>query len=70
MFFIFGVGPRSKVAERQPFVCPVCQTHTEYQIKQHRSYFSLFFIPLIPLSKAKRGYKECLNCHTKMPNHF
>lgn len=69
MFFIFGVGPRSKVIETQPFVCPVCQTQTQYQIKQHRNYFSLFFIPLIPLSKPKRGYKECLNCHSKMPSY-
>jgi hypothetical protein len=70
MLFIFGIGPRSKVIEEMPFVCPVCQTPTSYQIKQHRSYFSLFFIPLFPVSKAKLGFKECLNCHTKMPNHF
>lgn len=68
MFFIFGIGPKSKVIEKKTFLCPVCRHHANYELKQQRNYFSLFFIPLIPLSKSKGSYVNCLNCQTKMPS--
>ena len=67
MFFIFGVGPKTKTIEKSQFLCPVCRTRSGYELKQQRNYFSLFFIPLIPLSKAKQGQVVCLNCGTHMP---
>jgi transcription elongation factor Elf1 len=69
MFFIFGIGPKTKVIEKNMFVCPVCRTHTTYELKQQRNYFSLFFIALIPLSKAKSAFVKCLNCGTEMPSN-
>jgi transcription elongation factor Elf1 len=68
MFFIFGIGPKTKVVETKLFTCPVCRTHGNYQLKQQRNYFSLFFIPLIPLSKAQTAFVKCLNCGTEMPS--
>ena len=68
MFFIFFFGPKTKVLEKNQFVCPVCRTRTSYKLKQQRNYFSLFFIPLIPLSKAKGSFVKCLNCKTEMPS--
>ncbi len=68
MFFIFGVGPKTKVIEKNQFLCPVCRSYSAYELKQQRNYFSLFFIPLIPLSKAKNAFVSCLNCHTQMPS--
>jgi uncharacterized Zn finger protein (UPF0148 family) len=67
MFFIFGIGPRTIKTDKGQFICPVCKTNSTYQIKQQRQYFSLFFIPLIPLSKPKSGKVSCLNCGTQMP---
>ena len=67
MFFIFGVGPKTKVIEKSQFSCPVCRSRTQYELKQQRNYFSLFFIPLIPLSKAKASLVKCLHCGTEMP---
>lgn len=67
MFFIFGIGPRNIKTEKGQFNCPVCKTYSAYAIKQQRQYFSLFFIPLIPLSKPKSGQVKCLNCGTSMP---
>lgn len=68
MFFIFGIGPKTKVIEKAQFICPVCQTNTPYELKQQRNYFSLFFIPLIPLSKAQGQFVRCLHCKTEMPS--
>lgn len=68
MFFIFGFGSKTKVIEQNQFLCPVCRTHSNYELKQQRNYFSLFFIPLIPLSKPKDSFVQCLNCDTQMPS--
>jgi hypothetical protein len=68
MFFIFGVAPRTIKTETGQFLCPVCKTRCAYEIKVQRQFFSLFFIPLIPLGKAKTGLVTCLNCHTQMPH--
>ena len=67
MFFIFGIGPKTKTVENGQFVCPVCRTRSAYEMKQQRQYFSLFFIPLLPLSKAKRELVKCLHCGHEMP---
>lgn len=67
MFFIFGFGPKTKVIEKSQFNCPVCRNRSSYELKQQRNYFSLFFIPLIPLSKAKASFVKCLHCGTEMP---
>ncbi len=68
MFFIFGIGPKTKVVEKSQFLCPVCRTRSAYELKQQRNYFSLFFIPLISLSKAKGEFVKCLHCGTEMPS--
>lgn len=67
MFFIFGVGPKTKVVEKSQFSCPVCRTRSSYELRQQRQYFSLFFIPLFPMSKQKY-YSQVLtlrNSHAK-----
>ena len=69
MFFIFGIGPKTKVIEKNQFACPVCRCYASYELKQQRNYFSLFFIPLIPLSKPKTAFVKCLNCGTQMPSN-
>lgn len=69
MFFIFGIGPKHKVIEKNYFTCPICRQNCEYELSQQRTYFSLFFIALIPLSKVKTAHVRCLQCGTKMPSH-
>mgnify|MGYP003582073533 FL=1 len=68
MFFIFGIGPKTKIVEKSQFLCPVCRTQSTYELRQQHHYFSLFFIPLIPLSKAKGEFVKCLYCGTEMPS--
>lgn len=67
MLFIFGVSPKTVKAEQGQFICPVCRQNTRYQIQQQRSYFSLFFIKLFPVSKAKNPHLICHSCGTVMP---
>ena len=67
MFFIFGIAPKTIITKDGTFTCPVCQNQTGYQIQQHRNYFSLFFIKLFPVSKAKQPYLTCHSCRTVMP---
>lgn len=68
MFFIFGIGPKAKIVEKSQFLCPVCRTQSAYELRQQRHYFSLFFIPLIPVLKAKGEFVKCLHCGTEMPS--
>lgn len=44
--------------------CPSCRTQTHLQGKQHRRWFTLFFIPVIPLSSPTR-FTECPRCHAQ-----
>ena len=61
MLFIFGIGPKTKVIERSQFLCPVCQTRADYELRQQRNYFSLFFIPLaVKPRPSGRGYKAAI----------
>lgn len=61
MFIIYGSrGVTSTVATGQ-FFCPQCGSVQAYARKDVRRYFSLFFIPMIPLEKTG-DYVECQRC--------
>lgn len=49
---IFGFGDRKTklLGSIGTMDCPRCGNSSEWPIHQQRSYFSLFFIPLIPYS--------------------
>lgn len=68
MFFIFAVGPKTKVVEKKQFNCPVCRICCSYELRQQRQYFSLFFIALFPVFKQQNTMVKCLNCGTVMPS--
>lgn len=61
MFIIWGVSHRTSTIEQGDFYCPTCDSREEYDLKQNRPYFSLFFIPLIPMGGGQR-YVECAGC--------
>ena len=67
MFFIFGVSPKTVKAEQGHFNCPVCRQASQFEILQKRNYLSLFFIKVLPVSKAKDPYLICQSCGTVMP---
>jgi tetratricopeptide (TPR) repeat protein len=64
--FIF-FGSRGLVGNNGPAVqgvCPRCRQETMIQSKSIRTWFTLFFIPIFPMSQ-KRVFSECSNCHAR-----
>lgn len=60
-FIIFGTrGVRSTIKEGK-FLCPQCQSFTPYKHKKVTQFFTLYFIPLIPLG-SRGTYVECQQC--------
>lgn len=60
-FIIFGTrGIRSTVKEGQ-FYCPQCDGEVPYKHKKVTQFFTLYFVPLIPLGN-KGEYVECQSC--------
>ena len=60
-FIIFGTrGIRSTIKEGK-FLCPQCQEFAPYKHKKVTQFFTLYFIPLIPLG-SKGTYVECQQC--------
>ena len=61
-FIIFGTrGVRSTVKEGT-FFCPQCNSDKGYKHKKVTQFFTLYFIPLIPLGN-KGEYVECKSCN-------
>ena len=57
---IFGTKSKTKTLSHGEFLCPYCDRMT-YQHKEVKTYFHLYFIPLIPLS-SQGQYVECDGC--------
>jgi glutaredoxin len=58
---IFGTRARYKIVRSGQFFCPHCQTQRQYDHKQGRNYFSLYFIPIFPIGDAGE-FIECQTC--------
>ncbi len=67
MFFIWGTKGRITVLDTGFFQCPGCNQAQQYAIKQVRRWFTLYFIPLIPL-RIVGTYIECQHCSSSF-NH-
>jgi RNA polymerase subunit RPABC4/transcription elongation factor Spt4 len=60
MIFIGGVQPKTRNLEGVPRTCPSCGSPQAF-LKQTDHYISLFFIPLIPISRGK-PFLACEAC--------
>ena len=58
---IFGTRGITYGSEGGQFFCPNCQSKQAYLHKKVRRFFTLYFIPLIPLQLAGE-YVECQRC--------
>ena len=58
---IFGTRGVTSTAEKGQFNCPQCSGATDYNLKRVRRFFTLYFIPVIPLDKMGE-YVECGRC--------
>lgn len=58
---IFGTRSVKFTKEEGDFHCPQCESKTKYRHRSARRFFTLYFIPLIPLDKLGE-YVECRTC--------
>jgi hypothetical protein len=58
---IFGWRGRAGVIARGVFACPHCGADRQYLHKRMRRWFTLFFIPVIPLN-ALGEFVQCESC--------
>ncbi|MDQ6615548.1 MAG: TerB family tellurite resistance protein [Actinomycetota bacterium] len=64
MFIIFGVRTRpSKVSEGE-FFCPRCGADRHYALQKLRQWFTLFFLPVIPMGWVGGEQVKCQTCAT------
>lgn len=63
---IFGWGNRQSVVSEGNFECPVCCSTTQYNQLRSRRWFTLFFIPVFPISQSQDSI-QCRNCQSVMP---
>jgi tellurite resistance protein len=65
---IFGTRGVKSTLSQGNFNCPQCETTRAYKKKKVTRFFTLYFIPLIPLGKVGE-YVECQHCKgTFIPN--
>lgn len=61
-FIFFGWPMKQKdIGPAYPEICDHCNNHTYFHLVKERRWFSLFFIPILPLGK-KRYYMQCRTC--------
>lgn len=58
---IFGTKVRYKVVGEGEFLCPKCEQTRAYQRKKAVRYFSLYFVPVIPIGQLGEVV-ECQTC--------
>lgn len=58
---IFGTRGVTLNGDSGNFYCPKCASQQPYKEKTVRRFFTLFFIPILPLDKLG-NYIECQNC--------
>lgn len=61
MMIIYGTKGVEKTVSRGSFSCPGCTKKRTYRVIEVKKYFTLYFIPLIPLNRLG-SYVECLYC--------
>ncbi len=58
---IFGMRPRHRTIASGTFSCPHCQHDRTYEHKKGKTYFTLYFIPIIPIADGGE-FIECQSC--------
>ena len=64
MFILFGTKDRAVEIDSGQFHCPNCNLKKEYGKKYVQDWFTLFFIPIFPISGKKNNHIECKECQS------
>ncbi len=57
---IWGTRLRNNVLGQLQYVCPGCHQPTYHAVVRSKYWFTLFFIPLFPVSKSTTA--RCMKC--------
>lgn len=49
---VFGSRPRTKVLGQVQYTCPMCQQYSYHVVVRSQNWFTLYWIPVIPLKKS------------------
>ncbi len=63
MIIIFGSKVRHKILSTGQFYCPQCKAQRNYELRQARNWFALYFIPIFPLNTIGE-FVTCVTCGT------
>ncbi|MBT4837043.1 MAG: zinc ribbon domain-containing protein [Methylococcales bacterium] len=69
MLILFGEQIIKKNLKQVEVYCPVCQKKTKYTLSRTREFFTLFFVPVIPMQEIEY-LAECEQCKSSMPPDF
>ncbi len=61
MFVIFGIRRLGKVLATLSYVCGNCGQAAAHRIYTRWTFFSLFFLPVLPLGR-KQYHSQCIGC--------
>jgi uncharacterized Zn finger protein len=61
VFVIFGFRTRVAILATISYICETCGVAAAHRVVRRRRWFTLFFIPVIPLGPAKHT-DTCINC--------
>tara|TARA_Y100000590_G_scaffold77534_1_gene85948 strand:- start:1375 stop:2013 length:639 start_codon:yes stop_codon:yes gene_type:complete len=64
VFILFGTKGRAIETDSGQFHCPNCNIKEEYGKKYVQDWFTLFFIPIFPISGKKNDHIECKKCES------
>lgn len=64
MFIVFGVRTRASKVSEGEFFCPKCGADRRYLLQRLRRWFTLFFLPIFPISSALGEQVKCQTCAT------
>ncbi|REJ91643.1 MAG: zinc-ribbon domain-containing protein [Planctomycetota bacterium] len=62
LFIIFGIDSKTKAKPVGHHHCPACQAERTFTELRRSRWFSLFFIPIIPLGSSSLGRVQCTTC--------
>jgi uncharacterized Zn finger protein len=61
VFVIFGYRTRIAILATLSYICETCGVSAAHRVVRRRRWFTLFFIPVIPLGPG-RYTDTCINC--------
>jgi len=64
VILIFGIRSRLKTIAEGSFFCPKCGADRQYKLQSIRRWFTLFFLPVFPVSAPRGEIVKCATCGT------